>query len=80
MLYPNSKDNLSLEEKGILSLMLNLPEADYCTIEDLSKYCNNNPLSIQTTLLGLKDKGFVFFNKGKYAINKMKIPEMIVVR
>lgn len=72
-------NSLSVEEKGLLSIMLNLPDADYCTAEDLTKFCSDSIYKINKTLNKLIQKNFVIcFNK-KYIINKEMIPAMLIV-
>ncbi len=78
-IYPND-NHLSLEANGLLSAMLNIPERDYHTAEELCTFSECDSLkTIRTALAELKDKEYIICVNGKYAVNKLMIPSMKVV-
>ena len=75
-IYPND-NQLSLEANGLLSAMLNIPERDYHTAEELCVFLECDSLkTIRTALAELKDKEYIICVDGKYAVNKLRIPSM----
>lgn len=78
-IYPND-NQLSLEANGLLSAMLNVPERDYHTAEELCVFSECDSLkTIRMAIAELKDKGYIICVNGKYAVNKLTIPSMKVV-
>lgn len=78
----NPNDNsLSPEARGILSTMLNLPESDYHTAEELCVFFESDSLkTIRTALSELTEAGYLHCMNGTtYAVNKLKIPQMNIV-
>ncbi len=65
---------LSLEAVGVLSAMVNLPEGDYRTAEELCLLFRNDPLkSIHHALNELVEKGYVLCLGKTYAVSKLKL-------
>ncbi len=77
MLTPDiTKSGISWEEMGILSQMLNIPECDYVTPEQLAQYSTDPPSSVRKLLDALVKKDFVRNMDGIYCINKYRIKDM----
>ena len=77
MLTPDiTKSDISWEEMGILSQMLNIPECDYVTPEQLARYSTDPPSSVRKLLDALVKKDFVRNIDGIYCINKFRIKDM----
>lgn len=77
MLTPDiTKSDISWEEMGILSQMLNIPECDYVTPEQLARYSTDPPSSVRKLLDALVRKDFVRNMDGIYCINKFRIKDM----
>ncbi len=75
-IYPND-NQLSLEANGLLSTMLNIPESDYHTAEELCTFSECDSLkTIKAALDELKDSKYIICVDGKYAVNKLRIPSM----
>lgn len=65
---------LSLDEIGLLTTMLNVDEADYCTIEKLCMLSSDSSTNIVYILNLLLSKGYIkLLYNGKYCVNKEKI-------
>lgn len=80
-IYPDD-GSLSITAMGVLSKMLNLPELDYHTAEELFPHFEQDtPKSVRQALRELTAAEYLlFFPAAKtYAVNKMKIPQMKVV-
>ena len=71
-----AKSNISWDEMGILSQMLNIPECDYVTPEQLARYSSDSPTTVRKLLDELVKKDFVQNMDGIYCINKYRIPDM----
>ena len=73
--------NLSLDAKGVLGTMLNYPESDYHTANELCGYFQEDSLnSIQRSLDELMKAHYVIkLPNGAYAVNKLKIPQMKII-
>ncbi len=71
-----AKGEMSWDEVGILSQMLNVPECDYVTPEQLARYSSDSPATVRKLLDGLVEKDFVQNMDGIYCINKYRIPDM----
>lgn len=81
MLTPDiTKSGISWEEMGILSQMLNIPECDYVTPEQLARYSSDSSEAVRKLLDGLVKKDFVQNMDGIYCINKYRIPDMKLTR
>lgn len=77
MLTPDiTKSDISWEEMGILSQMLNIPECDYVTPEQLARYSTDLPATVKNLLDLLVEKDFVRNMDGIYCINKFRIKDM----
>ena len=77
MLTPDiTKSDISWEEMGVLSQMLNIPECDYVTPEQLARYSTDPPSSVNKLLDALVKKDFVRNMDGIYCINKYRIKDM----
>lgn len=70
-----NNQTLSSTEIGLIACMVNDPEYDYRTLEELCKLSPlDNPSDIQNTLNSLIDKNYVFLvDENRYAFNKNKI-------
>ena len=76
---PND-NSLSCEATGVLSKMLNLPESDYLTAEELCPLFENDSLkTIRAALHELTDAGYLLCIGKTYAVNKLRIPQMKLV-
>lgn len=76
---PND-NSLSCEATGVLSKMLNLPESDYLTAEELCPLFENDSLkTIRAALHELTDAGYLLRIGKTYAVNKLRIPQMKLV-
>lgn len=66
---------LSSAEIGFIACMVNDPEYDYRTLEELCKLSpSDTPSDIQNTMNSLIAKNYVFLVDGnRYAFNKVKI-------
>lgn len=53
-----TKSDISWEEMGVLSQMLNIPECDYVTPEQLARYSTDPPSSVKKLLDALVKKEF----------------------
>lgn len=73
--------NLSLKAIGILSTMLNVPENDYCTEEEIHAAIPADSLEeIRSALNELVKNKYLFQLDGNiYAVNKRKIPQMKII-
>ncbi len=80
IINPNNL-NLSLKAIGILSTMLNVPENDYCTEEELHAAISADSLAeIRSALTELVENKYLFQLHGHiYAVNKRKIPQMKII-
>lgn len=68
---------LSLAANGLLDVMLNLPDRDYLTAEELCLSCGNEPFSqIKAELDELMKAQFVICVGGRYAVRKQAILQM----
>lgn len=74
--------SLSLEERGILAVMLNDPDCDYKPIEEIyDMFQNDSKRTIETTLSKLFDKGYIIkLQQNIIAVNKIKICNMQLIR
>ena len=74
-------NKISLEAKGVLSTMLNLPESDYHTAEELCQFFESDSLqTIRKALCELTDAGYLLcMNNKTYAVNKLRIAGMKVI-
>ena len=67
-------NKISLEAKGVLSTMLNLPESDYHTAEELCQFFESDSLqTIRKALSELTDAGYLLCmnNKTWTIVNKV---------
>lgn len=79
MIIPLDQD-LSLEEMGLLSTMINVIEADYATIDFLTANSSDTKETVNNIIQNLITKGYVFKIKDKFAVNKDKIPAMTLIK
>ncbi len=72
---------LSLEERGLLTVMLNEVSCDYCLLDNLySHFPCESKKTIETTIHSLCTKGYVVeFKPSCYAVNKLKIHDMTII-
>lgn len=70
--------DLTLEEIGVLSQMLNLPECDYITADQLAEYASDSTRTSAAILDSLVEKEFVCRSGNVYFVNKFRITEMQV--
>ncbi len=61
--YHLKDNNLSLKAKGLLSVMLSLPDNWKYTVSGLVSICKENETSINSTLKELKENGYLVVNK-----------------
>lgn len=76
------KNDLTLEELGVYSAMINVPEIDYCSATELCNYMGikkDEYNYVDFILNSLLNKGYLLKIYGKYAVNKLKIPAMEVI-
>lgn len=78
MLVPTDR-TLSFSAVGVLSTMLNLPECDYKTENDLLQFTGDTDVETKNALEELLEHGYIDVIDGKFAINKFRIPEMKLV-
>ncbi len=71
-----TKSDISWDEMGILSQMLNVPECDYVSPEQLAQYSSDSVETVRRLLESLVQKDFVRHLDGIYCINKYRIKEM----
>lgn len=73
--------SLSLEERGILAVMLNAPDCDYQPIEKIcDMFENDSRKTIEKAVSELHDKGYIIkLPSNIIAINKAKICKMILI-
>ena len=63
---------LSLKAKGLLSLMLSLPDNWYYSIDGLTAICKEGETSIKSTLDELKKNKYLIINKNRNAQGKFE--------
>lgn len=80
IIVPND-NRLSFEATAVLTAMLNLPEGDYHTPEELCTFFESDSLkTIKAALTELAEaKYLICVNKKTYAVNKLRIPQMKIV-
>jgi hypothetical protein len=79
LITPNDY-TLSFEATGVLATMLNLPESDYHTAEELCAFFeNDSPKAIYKALNELTDAGYLLQVGRTYAVNKLKITGMKII-
>lgn len=61
--YYLTDNNLSLKAKGLLSLMLSLPEDSVFTVNELTPHCRDGKSAIQSALKELVDYCYLRRNK-----------------
>lgn len=76
-----SNSNLSLEAIGVLATMINNPNDDYCTDEELHLSLKSDTLgTIRSALKELMAKEYVYqLDSCTYAVNKHKILQMKLI-
>ncbi len=75
-----STDNsLSLAAGGLLTAMVNCPEKDYSTIDELYESSNDDFDTIETAVYELVDTEYLLCIGDRFAVNKIRIPEMKVI-
>lgn len=79
LIVPQPICDLSLDERGLLSTMANLPEADYVNIKQLSEITNTSKPRLSRIIESLVNKGYVLFLDNVYAVNKLKIKDMLLI-
>ncbi len=77
-IFVNDNGNLSLPAYAILDNMLNFPEMDYRTFDEMcSFFPKDKPSSVRNALTELKnEKYIIIINGSTYAVNKLRIPNM----
>jgi hypothetical protein len=72
-----SDDKLSCEATAILLRMLNFPDTDYHTAEELCPFFENDSLkTIRNALNELYDAGYLWRIGETYMVNKFRITQM----
>lgn len=79
MIVPTNQD-LSLEEIGLLSTMLNDIDADYTTLEYLVNNSADEKENVKKILDSLVEKKYLFLKNEKFIVNKEIIPLMLMSR
>lgn len=75
-----STDNsLSLAAVGLLTAMVNYPEKDYSTLDELYESSNDDFDTIETAVNELVDKKYLLCIGDRFAVNKTRIPEMKII-
>lgn len=75
-----STDNsLSLTAVGLLTAMVNCPEKDYGTLDELYENSNDDFDTIETAVYELVDTEYLLCIGNKFAVNKTRIPEMKII-
>lgn len=70
-------DNLSCEATAILLKMLNFPDTDYHTAEELCPFFENDSLkTIRNALNELYNAGYLRRSGKTYMVNKVRITQM----
>lgn len=74
-------NSLSLDAKGLLGVMLNCIEYDYCSREDLyHEFPKDTKRTIDNAISELCKKGYIIeFQQNCFAVNKMTLPSMKIV-
>ena len=77
-LITNDHGVLNLQAYAIIDNMLNVPERDYRTFEEMcSFFPKDEPSTARNALTELKDEKYVIIIHGNtYAVNKLRIPNM----
>lgn len=77
-IVPNDHSVLTLQAYAILDNMLNVPERDYRTFEEMcSFFPKDEPSTVKDALTELKKENYVIIVHGNtYAVNKLRIPLM----
>jgi hypothetical protein len=77
-IIPNDHGVLTLPAYAILDNMLNIPERDYRTFEDMcSFFPKDEPSTVRKALSELKNENYIITVDGStYAVNKLLIPNM----
>ena len=79
-LFTTEDKNISLEAKGVLETMGNLPEGDYHTPLELCMLLETDSLrTIREAMNELAGAGYLVCVGDKYAVNKLRIPEMKLI-
>lgn len=73
----NLNNNLTFEEFGLYVTMVEMPTADYVTVDYLSALSTDGKIVTQRILDSLTDKGYLFHFNGVYAVNKAEMVKMI---
>ena len=74
-------NSLSLEAKGLLGVMLNCIEYDYCSRNDLYReFPKDSKRTVDSAISELCNKGYIIeYQQNCFAVNKMKLPSMMIV-
>lgn len=72
-------NSLSLAANGLLTAMVNCPEKDYSTIDELYESSNDDFDTIETAIYELVNAGYVLCIGNRFAVNKIRMPEMKVI-
>ena len=77
-IVPNDRGVLTLPAYAILDNMLNVPERDYRTFEEMcSFFPKDTPATVRDALSERRKEKFVIIIHGDtYAVNKLRIPNM----
>jgi len=81
VIFAPTDNSLSLGARGILGVMLNDPNSDYCTFSDLCKaFANDSENNVQEALNELCKDGYIIRIRDEiFAVNKSAIPFMTVI-
>lgn len=77
-IIPNDNRVLTLPAYAILDNMLNIPERDYRTFEEMCSFFPKDlPTTVRTALNELKNENYIIIIHGDtFAVNKQRITEM----
>ncbi len=81
LLTPATDANLSLDAIGLLGTMMNVPECDYLTENQIRDYFKNDSfVAVKNALSELLNTGYLHCIDGKiFAVNKLKIVQMKLI-
>lgn len=79
IIIPKIESELDLDEIGLITSMINNIEADYKDAQALSEILGTSINEIYTAAKKLAEKGYLKIINGVYAVNKLKIKDMLLI-
>ena len=70
--------NLTLKAKGLLSLILSLPEKWTFSIKGLARICKEGVDAIRAALQELKSAGYIIYTRVRNAMGQLKDAEYVI--